>query len=272
MSRFDTLALLVGTSFLPLACGRNDGALFDTSLGDPRDSVASLDHSTSSVDAGAAGGAAGAMPVGAQPSAGGASAPLPAPSSGGSPAIDVGETPAAGGAPMGALPGDHVDAGPAKDAASDADGGASPCTEGVWYADRDGDGYGRSSAQLPGCKPSSPPSDGGDWTALGGDCNDDDATVHPNQTGYFGTPYTTSSGESSYDYDCSGAEDGDPAQSLDPGCAAQTLLTCAGDGYAPTPRTGHNAFCGSTVKSACALAGFGCAGTTTFVETPYGCR
>lgn len=58
----------------------------------------------------------------------------------------------------------------------------------------------------------------------GDDCDDDDADVHPGQTGYF----SAKSSAGDYDYDCNGEEEPLIATSID--CAA-LLGACSGEGY-----------------------------------------
>ena len=212
---------------MPLACGRNDVAtLFETGRRNngTRRHYAALDHAGAySAEAGATGGAGGmppATPVGASADP---YTPEPEPThtntgAGGRTAWLVVLKPLRGG-----LGTKIADAGTADaDGSAGALGDAASCISGTWYADGDGDLYGRSSANIVGCKPASAPAGGGAWVALGGDCNDDDADVHPGQTSFFGTPYMASNGELSFDYDCSGAEDGDPSQSVDPLCCTRS--------------------------------------------------
>lgn len=147
-------------------------------------------------------------------------------------------------------------------------GGIVGCTSPTtFYPDTDKDTYGRSTGTVTGCAP--PPS--GNWSTVGGDCDDDDENVHPKQTNYFDAPHSTSGGIHSFDYDCSGAEEGDPSQvGAAPTC---TLLACSGTGYVPTSRTGPgvNALCGSTVQATCKVGTLQC--TTVLLNVPaYRCK
>ena len=66
----------------------------------------------------------------------------------------------------------------------------------TYYEDVDNDGYGVSASQC-SCNPIN------NYRATQtGDCQDSNADVRPNQTSYFGSPYTDSSGNNSYDYNC----------------------------------------------------------------------
>lgn len=175
--------------------------------------------------------------------------------------------------------GDSADAG-----AEDADSGdadipdreevdAEPCTGDVtWYADADGDGYGRTDEVRVIC-----PKPPGRWARNSGDCNDGNAFVYPGQTRYFGTPFAVPGGGVSFDYNCANGEEGDPLQQkAPPNCGLLSLALCDAVGYAITPRTGLglNPYCGSTVSTTCraALAILICEGVSEEVEAPYRCR
>ncbi|MEY3050629.1 MAG: hypothetical protein RLY31_414 [Bacteroidota bacterium] len=67
-------------------------------------------------------------------------------------------------------PNGNPDANPANDAAT---GSFIRLNETLWYADGDGDGYGSNATVLSCQQPNG-------YTATGGDCNDDDPTIHPN--------------------------------------------------------------------------------------------
>jgi hypothetical protein len=156
----------------------------------------------------------------------------------------------------------------------DGDGAQEPACSAAttWYADHDGDGYGTKADTQTGC-----PQPEGKWVADDGDCADDDPRVHPGQMAYFGEPYAGQAGNDSFDYDCSGNEDGDKSQALAPErCKFLTFPSCGGSGYAPTSRTGNalNSYCGSLTKEACApsVAVVLCESSTTTVTEPYGCH
>jgi hypothetical protein len=115
-----------------------------------------------------------------------------------------------------------------------------------FFLDGDGDGVGGATTQM-ACTPP-----GANWVTTGGDCHDGNPQVHPGQTAYFATSYTTTSGVESYDYDCNGAEqeEGTPAHFVG-GCGA----LCDNFGYivkSPTRSgTGVNNYCGSTTEREC---------------------
>ena len=155
-----------------------------------------------------------------------------------------------------------------------ADAGAPiSCSAPVWwYQDADRDGYGRASARVMACE-----SPGGDWAREPGDCNDDDARVHPDQPEYFGSAYQAPGGTRSFDYDCSGAEEASPGQQVAPeSCGLLSVTLCAGSGYVPVARAGAlNPLCGSHEKATCQAAVLGllaCDAVTDTVVEPYTCR
>jgi hypothetical protein len=144
----------------------------------------------------------------------------------------------------------------------------------VWYGDADGDGFGDPAKVFVACtKPAS-----GNWVDFDGDCDDRDARVHPHQTSYFVTAYRTVGGAESFDYDCSGMEDGDPSQAIAPAsCGLLSLTLCGGSGYSATSRTGLgvDAHCGSTMQTTCVASVAGllvCQSVTATAGNPYGCR
>jgi hypothetical protein len=168
----------------------------------------------------------------------------------------------------------EADAG-SEDAGADAMPPDFPCTEDVaWYPDGDGDSYGRSVAASEvvwAC-----PKPRGDWAPRPGDCHDANALVHPGQRSYFGQSYRKPDGTESFDYDCSGNEEGNPSQARGPeSCGLLSLTLCAGAGYAPTPRQGQgvDAYCGSTTRATCRPAGLlGCQTVSEPEDEPYRCR
>ncbi len=157
-----------------------------------------------------------------------------------------------------------VDAGPAPDC------GTSTGT--LWYPDGDNDGFGRSAEAVQTCaRPAS-----GTWVLNGGDCKDNDLNVRPDQTTYFGVPFRGADGNDSFDYDCSGTEEGNPAQlTLANGCGLLELIACSGRGYLARTRTGSNVnpFCGSRDIGMCMAGALGL-GCTTAMSTgdPYECK
>jgi hypothetical protein len=179
-------------------------------------------------------------------------------------------------------PGSQHDARVVQDAArppapdtSTADPGC-PGSLSTWYADDDLDGHGRSGASADVRAACTPP--GPAWSLVSGDCADDNALVHPGQVTYFGVAYRRADGASSFDYDCSNTEDGDPTIPLSPkNCGLLSLALCGGMGYAATSRegVGLNPYCGSGVWSTCEAKGLGllvCESTSARRDPPYGCR
>jgi hypothetical protein len=139
------------------------------------------------------------------------------------------------------------------------------------FRDWDGDGFGSGEGE-PRC-----PSDG--WVPQGGDCLDTDDShaldVHPGQRDFFseGYPRPGQPSEISFDYDCSGVEEADPANSDAAGgdesdCAAASpgfaCGTLNGVLPAPAPRSGAsvNAQCGSKTVLFCNMMGDQCVPTT----------
>jgi hypothetical protein len=124
----------------------------------------------------------------------------------------------------------------------------------VYYLDADKDGYGTSATTTQACTlPSG-------YSAAGGDCQDNNASVNPGDTNYYGTPYTTPSGGSSYDYNCNGVEER-ATETLFQGCGG----SCSGGGgYLSTA-------CGSTTIGYC-VPYPGCSVHTTTSGSPYPCR
>lgn len=148
--------------------------------------------------------------------------------------------------------------GTAGDAASDASidapvVDASCSAPSTWYPDGDHDRVGRTSGAVQSCE-----SPGDHFVKKGGDCNDDNALVYPGQTEYFEEPYVGSGGGETFDYDCSGKEEGSDDQlGAAPNCGGLALSNCSGQGYVPTDRTGtgQNKLCGSAVVRTCQPAG-----------------
>lgn len=117
----------------------------------------------------------------------------------------------------------------------------------IFYRDADGDGVGVASELQAACA-----SPGLGWAKAAGDCHDGNGNVRPGQTAYFGQPYTARSGALSYDYDCSGVEQEEPASPHFPGTCGPL---CEGEGYAPAGSgrsgSGVNDYCGSTRYTTC---------------------
>jgi hypothetical protein len=155
---------------------------------------------------------------------------------------------------------------PDRDAASAADGAAEAEADGgpdaacaaeqVVFRDEDGDGAGDESNATATC---SDVPEG--WASTGGDCNDRNAEVVPEQTSYFGAGYPAGGNALSFDYDCSGTETADPSQyGAAKTCPGLNLGACSGKGFAPTTRTGAgvNPYCGSTALVECRPQGLSC--------------
>lgn len=149
-----------------------------------------------------------------------------------------------------------------------------PCVPGASvYRDSDGDGYGSGVPLRLSCPP------GFRYSAETGDCNDGNPDVHPGQTRFFGTPYEADDGSSSFDYDCSGAEDGNGRQAVLGTCGLLGAAFCQGEGYAPSNARfgafGINTACGSTLVQECRAELFGtasCRATAGTRADPYVCR
>jgi hypothetical protein len=181
-----------------------------------------------------------------------------------------------------AAPGAGTDAG-MRDAGMPLDG-ADPaadvsvsCTEPVlWYPDDDQDHYGRSSSPVRAC-----PAPAGRWALVSGDCNDDDPDVHPEQREFFEISYPTADGSESFDYDCSGAEEGNGTQAAFAGSCGLllNLAVCEGGsrGYQATTRPdAQNGLCGSRETITCQppalLGALLCVMTIETMAEPYLCR
>ena len=99
---------------------------------------------------------------------------------------------------------------------------------------------------------------GNDWVQMGGDCQDHNSAVHPATSSapmpFQGTGYTDNAGQESFDYDCNGAEEGDPSQDEVGACSGLTSCDQGAAGYLPrTDRSGPgvDSFCGSTTTVTC---------------------
>lgn len=151
--------------------------------------------------------------------------------------------------------------------------GSVDCAEPVlWYADEDQDGFGDPEQKRLSC--GTPPRSAKE----SGDCADHDGRVHPRQASYFGEPYQSADGSASFDYDCSGAEEGMEGVPVAPAsCGLLSLALCTGSGYAITARAGANILrvCGSKVRQTCQAAALGllvCEAITEAVVEPYACH
>lgn len=226
---------------------------------------------------GGAGGAAGApLPMGG--AGGGAGAGLvPEPE----PLVDAGGPLDAGAPEDAAAPleqprdaavdgGQELDAGPAEDAAVDPPAPPDACTPGVLYQDSDGDGFGDPDVSVVACGASG-------WVEVAGDCRDDLFDVKPG-AGFSGVGYADldKPGGISFDYDCSGDEQPDPANA--PNASAPTclvaLVLCSGAGYQPTGRSGSDvsSLCGSTAIVTCVSNGLLCSASAQSSMPAFRCR
>jgi hypothetical protein len=147
------------------------------------------------------------------------------------------------------------------------DGGPDGCVPTTVYRDRDNDGFGDEDDSAFGCPRSG-------WVADGTDCRDDIRAVNPGQTGFFAEGYPVPGG-TSFDYDCSDAEEPSLDNDLDavPPCTGLGL-TCDGtNGMLPAtepPRQGAGVDprCGSTSRRDCEYDGL--LGSCTPVNTTLG--
>lgn len=113
------------------------------------------------------------------------------------------------------------------------------CTSGhsciTWYLDRDGDGYGASSANdKVGCDDQQPADvNGYHYVKTSTDCDDANADAHPGQTGWFTAPRANGS----YDYNCDGQQTQQYAKLL----ASESCHSCPSGGVAcPACTIAHN--------------------------------
>ncbi len=127
-----------------------------------------------------------------------------------------------------------------------------------FYLDGDNDGFGAGPFELACTAPAG-------RVPVAGDCNDANNQVRPNQTAYFTAPYTVAGGQPSFDYNCSGSEEGHPGQ------AVSTACTPCSPGYAAAavPRQ-PNPRCGSTIFNLCPENSSVCSGVS--VASAYACR
>ncbi len=218
-------------------------------------------------------GSGGAAPIhaGGAHAAGGATA-----QAGSGSALGTGGVAGTGGTGITASGGsDTVDAGGARDGGMPmGTGGAPPCTSDVqWYADGDEDGYGTTTLGPFAC-----PKPMGKWALDSGDCNDQDARVHPKQTRYFGSYYLTLDGSYSFDYDCSGMEEPNPSLNVAKDCGAiLNLALCSGVvGYekntAGRGGPGVNEWCGSTKTLTCNSNLILCQAIEATGQPPFSCK
>ncbi len=144
------------------------------------------------------------------------------------------------------------------------------CTETTFWPDADGDGFGAGTPVQACGKPA------GAWATRAGDCADNNPLVHPDQREFFGQPYYGPDGIWSFDYNCSGSEEGDGTLQLARKCDAIIAASCGGSGYATVgvARPGGNAYCGSTTLHTCkaTAAVFLCQAVSSSTDVAYRCR
>lgn len=140
----------------------------------------------------------------------------------------------------------------------------------VFFEDSDHDGYGNPSSFEVACTAPA------DHVSTGGDCNDENASVHPNQTEFFGDGYLIpGSNLVSFDYDCDDEEVAGPGQELASAQGCQGLLPCSGAGYLKAERRDilhANEYCGSTRILSCAALLVCAGGAESTTGTPYVCH
>lgn len=110
-----------------------------------------------------------------------------------------------------------------------------PCTPTTWYRDSDGDGYGNPNDSTSNC---SQPSG---YVANSTDCYDSNSNVRPGQTQYF----TSHRGDFSFDYDCSGQDNKEPAyncgnSNLGIGCSIGSSFGTTARYRTSTPECGQS--------------------------------
>jgi hypothetical protein len=155
----------------------------------------------------------------------------------------------------------------------------------TFYRDRDLDGYGSLDDHLVACDPP-PADDTGAWVVRPGDCRDDLPQVRPDandstvrETRYTGEGYRdpTKPGGVSFDINCDGVEDADPANlfGTEPSCPL-LIPGCGEEGYVPASpeRAGAtvNGYCGSTTVKRCVVVGLVCRAELRTVAEPFRCH
>jgi hypothetical protein len=180
-------------------------------------------------------------------------------------------TPSAGGTPNAAGQAGAPATGGADNLAGAENGGAGGSCATFYYLDSDDDGWGGDTVA---CNPGAT----GTWVTQTGDCEDQNADVHPNQQNYFATAYTPSSGgEPSFDYNCDGEEEMQGAERTSTGTCAPAAVgnACEGTGYLPADpaRVGAdlNLYCGSTRYLTCVRPQNVCTGAESTVDAAV-CR
>jgi hypothetical protein len=140
----------------------------------------------------------------------------------------------------------------------------------VFFEDGDDDGYGNPSSFEVACTAPA------HHVSTGGDCNDENASVHPDQTDFFGEGYRIpGSGLVSFDFDCDDEEVAGPGQDLASAQGCQGLLPCTGAGYLKAARRDvrhANDYCGSRTILSCAALLVCTGGQQSTTDTPYVCH
>lgn len=130
-----------------------------------------------------------------------------------------------------------------------------------YYADNDRDGHGVGPAMGQACTPPE------GFAARADDCLDSNPNVHPGQTEFFATGYTTAGGATSYDYDCNGVEETPPGRNIGGKCTPSCQV-----GYTPGKArdlAGANEYCGSSSAVGTCSASVECSVTSA---PALGCR
>ena len=144
---------------------------------------------------------------------------------------------------------------------ADCDGDPSTCEPlKPYYKDIDLDGFGAGPEVGSACTAPA------GHSLLNTDCLDSNKAVHPDQTTFFTVGYVNASGATSYDYDCSGTEQNEPAKGI-----AGTCTPSCQTGYQPNAinrGTGTNVYCGSA--NAVVSCSTSCSATTS--APTMGCR
>jgi hypothetical protein len=187
-----------------------------------------------------------------------------------------GEAGAGGEAGQGGEAGEAGQGGEAGEGGSAGQGGAGGfgCEEPLtYYKDFDRDGHGDFTKPEKACEPPPDTKDYG-WSLKGDDCNDGNPEVFPGQTKFFPEPYPTGPDKVSFDYNCSGKEEGTNTAPLQPKCSDYfTPGSCNGKkGYKPTNTKTSNAYCGSATLVVCVFDNLKCNTTNVAASEPYRCN
>ncbi len=216
----------------------------------------------SSPDAGGAG--AGASGGSAGASGGNAGA------SGGNAGASGGNAGASGAAGSGGNAGADAGVDAPPDVVSVDAGDGEACSVVTFFLDGDGDGYGGTTTAS-GCVPPT----NGIWAVEGGDCDDSNKDVHPDQPNYFPDGYTlTGTSAVSFDYNCDGKE---TEAGSNPRLACHASgLSCVGSGYLPAAPArsgaGEDPYCGSDEKEDCTGNSLSCKAGAPYKAAAIACH